>query len=429
MFRLTLILAITLTKCAAFGQGDWSELPPSLVALPAEYPSTPWPPVAQTAPLAPVATTRPIAPCTQDYRSISDWTSSAPTTSCRDVSASPTSCGNSGLDLNPCRPSSPWYFSAAGLIMGRDKSRRVWTTYETNVNANQLMSTDNADPNWQGGVEAHLGRQFACGAYAVDLGYWTIDDFTASSSQTHANYVSTPLIFNDLEFGAADPVQDYFNTAAEHRISRRNSIQNVELNLLEAGSSSGTSGPWRSRKSVGVRYFQFDEDLALSTLDQGGIWGGNSGVNEVTMQNSIENNLLGVQLGYQLDRQWGRLATFFIAPKFGIYNNRIEHRFDLRRGDGAVAMPTAASGVSGSFPVASTSNVVSFLTEVNLGFSWRPTYHWTLFGGYRVMALTGIGLADSQIPQYIVDLPEIASIDHQDALILHGAFFGAAYSL
>jgi len=313
--------------------------------------------------------------------------------------------------------------------MGRDKSRRVWTTYETNVNANQLMSTDNADPNWQGGVEAHLGRQFACGAYAVDLGYWTIDDFTASSSQTHANFVSTPLIFNDLEFGAADPVQDYFDTAQEHRISRRNSIQNVELNLLEAGISSGTSGPWQSRKSVGVRYFQFDEDLAFSTLDQGGIWGGNSGVNEVTMQNSIKNNLLGVQLGYQLDRQWGRLTTFFIAPKFGIYNNRIEHRFDLRRGDGAVAMPSAASGVSGSFPVASTSNVVSFLTEVNLGFSWRPTYHWTLFGGYRVMALTGIGLADSQIPQYIVDLPEIASIDHQDALILHGAFFGAAYSL
>jgi len=313
--------------------------------------------------------------------------------------------------------------------MGRDKPSRVWTTYETNVNANQLMSTDDADPNWEGGVEVHVGRQFACGAYAVDLGYWTIDDFQASSSQTHANFVSTPLLFNDLEFGVGDPVQDYFDTAEEHRLSRRNTIQNVELNLLETGSSRGSCSPWRSRRSVGVRYFQFDEDLALSTLDQGGVWGGNSGLDEVTMRSSVENNLIGVQLGYQLNRQWGQRATFFIAPKFGIYNNRIEHRFDLRRGDGTVAMPSAASGVSGSFPVSSSDNVVSFLTEMDLGFSWQPASHWSLFGGYRVVVLTGMGLADSQIPQYIVDIPEIANIDHQDALILHGAFFGVAYSL
>ncbi|MCA9229977.1 MAG: BBP7 family outer membrane beta-barrel protein [Planctomycetales bacterium] len=341
---------------------------------------------------------------------------------------SPVGCDVDAVGYSACRPPSVWYFSASGLIMGRDKPGRVWTTYENNNNPNQLMSTDNADPDWEGGIEAHVGRQFACGAWAVDLGYWTIDDLTASSSQTHANYVSTPLLFNDLEFGVADPVQDYFDSAEEHRIARRNTIQNLEVNLIEGFAGCSSCCPWRCRKSLGVRYFQFDEDLSLSTLDQGGTWGGNGGADEVTLSESIENNLLGVQLGCQLERQCGCQATFFIAPKFGIYNNRIEQRFDLRRGDGVAAMPSAASGVIGTYPVNSSRDVVSFLTEVNLGYSYQPNCHWSLFGGYRVMAMTGMGLADSQIPQYIIDIPEIADIDYQDALVLHGAFFGVAYS-
>jgi hypothetical protein len=92
-----------------------------------------------------------------------------------------------------------------------------------------------------------------------------------------------------------------------------------------------------------------------------------------------------------------------------------------------VGAPTAFSGVSGSYPVDSSTDVVSFLTELNLGIDWQPTDHWSLVAGYRVLAVTGIGLADNQIPQYIVDIPEIAAIDHNANLILHGAFFGVAY--
>jgi hypothetical protein len=48
--------------------------------------------------------------------------------------------------------------------------------------------------------------------------------------------------------------------------------------------------------------------------------------------------------------------------------------------------------------------------------------------GYRVVAATGIGLADNQLPQYMVDIPEIANIDHNGQLILHGAFMGITYN-
>jgi hypothetical protein len=39
-----------------------------------------------------------------------------------------------------------------------------------------------------------------------------------------------------------------------------------------------------------------------------------------------------------------------------------------------------------------------------------------------------VGLADAQIPQYIVDIPEIAHIDSNGDLILHGAFAGLTYN-
>ena len=313
--------------------------------------------------------------------------------------------------------------------MGRDEPARVWTTYETNNNPNQLLNTADADPDWEGGFEAHVGRQFACGAWALDLAYWTIDDLRASASQAHVNSVSTPLLFNDLEFSPGDPVQDYFDSAEEHRLTRRNRVHNVELNLIEGNVACGACSRWRCRKSIGVRYFYFEEDLTFATLDLGGVWGANSGADEVYLDESIENHLIGAQFGCQLDRQCGHCVNFFFTPKFGIYNNHIEQRFHLRRGDGVAALPSAFSGVTGSYPVESSRDVVSFLTELNAGLAWQPCCNWTIFGGYRVVALTGMGLADSQIPQYIVDIPEIADIDYQDALVLHGAMFGVTCSL
>ncbi len=322
-------------------------------------------------------------------------------------------------------PRDSWYASAAGLYMDRSKSRRVWTTYENNNNANQLMNTHDADTDWEAGADLRLGRSFACNRWALELGYWSVNNFEATSSQTHANGVSSPLQFNDLEFAIGDPVANYFDNAAEHRLSRSNELHNVELNIIEGQLPSGGCGPWSHRMLFGVRYFKFDEDLTFSTLDLGGTWGGNGGLDQVALSDSVKNDLVGVQLGCLFERQVGCRTRFFVTPKFGVYNNRVEHRFDLRRGDGTAAMPTAFSGVSGSYPVESRTDVVSFLSEANIGLQYQASARWTLFGGYRVVVLTNVGLADNQIPQFIVDIPEIADIDTDGSLVLQGAFFGA----
>ncbi len=426
---LLLTILFSLATPTVYGQSGWGNTPPLLQPLPVENMSSPWPRVAQ-APLTACPTCPPNRGPVPSFSNFQNWTPTPNAAPCDGGACSAPTVGSiAGVSCTTGGPRSPWYFSAAGLIMGRDKASRVWTTFETNNNPNQLMNTEDAYPEWRGGFEVHLGRQIACNRWAIDLGYWRVDDFQAATSQTHANSVSSPLLFNDLEFAVGDPVQDYFDGAQEHRITRRNSLYNIELNLIESNVPAQGDSLWTYRKMLGVRYFRFDEDLTFASLDLGGTWGGNGGADEAFLQDSVENNLVGAQLGFRLDRQLGHQGSFFIHPKMGVYNNRIQNRFDLRRGDGVAAMPTAFSGVAGNYPVESTTDAVSFLTELGLGFAWQATPRWSFFGGYRVVVLSGMGLADSQIPQYIVDIPEIADIDHQDTLVLQGAFFGAAYAL
>ncbi len=337
-------------------------------------------------------------------------------------------CGCESKNYLQPNPRGDWYASAAGLYMSRDKSRRVWTTYENNNNSNQLMNTHDADTDWEGGADLRLGRFFACNRWALELGYWSVNNFSGYASQTHANSVSSPLQFNDLEFAVGDPVVDYFDSAAEHRLSRSNELHNIEINLIEGRTTNVGCGPWSHQMLAGVRYFKFDEDLAFETLDLGGTWGGNGGLDEVRLSDSTANDLIGVQLGCMFQRQLGCRTRLVLTPKFGVYNNHIENSFDLRRGDGTAAAPSAISGVAGSYPVESSTDVVAFLSEANIGLQYQATPRWTLFGGYRVVVVTNVGLTDEQIPQFIVDIPEIADIDTSGSLVLQGAYFGATRS-
>ncbi len=393
-----------------------------------------------TAPLAPYSVARHVAP------SCAACSQASPRVGGEQYSFQQPICGGAGYPLasqtdyasggygNGCppfaqaRPRATWYASAAGLYLTRSEPRRLWTTYENNNNSNQLMNTQDADTDFEGGADLRLGRFLAGNRWALELGYWSINNFEGSASQSHANEVSSPLQFNDLEFAVGDPVVDYFDSAADHRVYRSNELHNLELNLIEGRSSSSGCSPWSHQMLVGVRYFKFDEDLTFDTLNSGGTWGGNGGLDEVRLRDSIQNDLIGAQVGCIFQRQLGCKTRLVVTPKFGIYNNHIENRFDLRRGDGTVAAPSSFSGVTGSYPVESSTDEISFLSEANIGLQYQASCCWSLFGGYRVVAITGMGLADEQIPQFIVDIPEIADIDTNGSLVLHGAYFGATRS-
>jgi len=360
-------------------------------------------------------------------------------------------CGHATCGDTCCQaPCCPWYGSVLALVMTRDRPNQLWTSYETNNNPNQI---DLDTEGWRWGAEVRIGRRFCCAQptctescgescygqtcgqgcggqiyspWALEAVFWTLDSFEGMAYLSHVNGLSTPLTVRYNEFNGVNAMA-YFDGAAGHRLWRSNEYYNIELNLVRTPMFRMAEAPWNVDWLVGLRYFRFKDEWIFGSVAGGYSWGEDPS-QEAFIEDRVTNDLFGVQLGFEADYTLFRTWSFFFAPKVGIYNNHIDNYFNVYLGDGTISNPTAASGMTGSYPVASTKDVVSFLTQIDVGVDWRFAPRWSLRGGYRVVVATGIALADNQIPPYIVDIPEIASIDTNGELILHGAFFGLTYN-
>jgi hypothetical protein len=340
-------------------------------------------------------------------------------------------CNNVCADAcGGCR--SPWYGGVSALVMTRDQPNRIWFSHENNNDVNQLQNNQNIEMQWKWGGEIHFGRRFCCDQWAIEASYWSLDPFNGYNQclPPTANGLGTPLQFSQVQFngqtaenwfGAIDPTHG----AVEHRLYRRNEFHDVEINLVRNRMLCGCDSPWGIDWLAGVRFFRFDESLTFASLRNGCTWG--QGAGEAYMNDQITNNLWGFQFGFNADYCVARNLKLFAGPRFGIYNNHINHSFNMYLGDGTVAT-TGGTGVPGTYPVNSTGDNIAFLTQLDLGVDWQFAPRWSARIGYRVLAATGIGLADNQLPQYMVDIPEIAHIDTNGQLIMHGAFMGITYN-
>jgi hypothetical protein len=318
----------------------------------------------------------------------------------------------------------PWYGSAYALVMGRNSGNRVWTSYDWADESDQVEHTA-FGLKWRWGGEITIGRRFCCGTRALEITYWTLDAFEGSRTTSLETGVATPLTVGHLSFDGS-PATDWFDGALEHRLRRRDEVQSVEVNLVRQRLLSGSGLPLDIDILLGTRFFRFEDDLVFSALADPDEMTDPGQDHEAFLDEHITNELLGIQLGFDANYQLRSNWRMFITPKFGIYNNHIEHVFQAYLGDGTVA--TQSMYPTMSYPVRSDIDVVSFLTQVDLGLEWQFARNWSARLGYRAVVVTGVGLADNQIPPYIADIPEIAAIDTNGELVLHGAFFGLAYN-
>lgn len=320
-----------------------------------------------------------------------------------------------------------WYASAAGLILTRDRGNRVVTTFETGVPGVRLMDTEHAHVDWSGGYEIRLGRRFAEGLWAVEGSYWRVDGLKGSARQLPVNVgatLSTPLAVDGIEFGGVNGAA-FFNNAGEHRLSRSDVIDNIEINLIRCHVADA-EGLWELNWSMGARYFRFLDDLTFGAAIAGGGFGGDL-TDEAFLRDRVANNLIGGQVGLDARYYLGYNLSIAAAPRIGLYNNHITNRFLAYRGDGLAANPTAISGFTGSFPVASSKDVVSFLGQVDLTMDWQFHPNWNAFIGYRFVAATSIAQADAQFAQDIADPQALSLINHNGSLVVHGGFAGLTF--
>lgn len=319
-----------------------------------------------------------------------------------------------------------WNVYVGGLGMTRDRPNKLWTTYQTNVNERQLAFPPDSD--WAGGGEVRLGRSCGCNCeYKLEAVFWILDDMTGDLTfgalQNGFQSVSTPLnvTLPPVEFPSDDVALDeIFDSAAAHRISRTSNFLNVELNLWggQAPSCGRFSGSWLA----GVRYLRFRDNLLFGSVNEGFIFGLDPS-QEAYIESDVENNLVGFQIGGRGECCITHGFSAFVAPTVGIYGNHISQESSIYRGTGELA-----NGVDTGNDLVFDSSKEDFamLGQIDVGLSY--TYcNWRLYGGYRAIGMTGVALADNQIPFYVGAEDEWLDIDSNGSLILHGGFGGVEY--
>jgi len=229
------------------------------------------------------------------------------------------------------------------------------------------------------------------------------------------------MALNELYFGGV-AAQNWFDGAREHRLYRQDEFHNVEINLVREQLAWSCDSPWDIGWSLGVRYFRFQDYLEFGTLAHSGS-GWDDYAHTAYLSDNIVNNLIGAQFGFDAAYRLCDSVRVFITPKVGLYGNYMTSDFEAYTGSGI-----QGHGPYAYFPVNTNRTGLSFLTQIDLGVDWRFAANWSARAGYRVVAITGVGLAEDQFPQYICDTPEIEAVSHYSSLVLHGAFVGLTYN-
>jgi len=411
-------LCLTTAADAQQGRGYGS---PGLLAVPESSPSyvNPWrgqayPTSAQVEEPSPADAVPPIPEAPLD------------TSSPYDEALSNDCYSGAGDCCTLCTPR--WYVAAGGMYMTRDDANDFWTTFENNVPFNQMMHSPDTD--WEGGFFTTIGHRFGCCLrHGIEGTFWMVDPLEGENQvdRTTANTLATPIDLGGVTIGA-NPASFYFDNAQTHRITRHDEIYNVEINYLYDLLPPAYNSAFSARLLLGVRYFRFDENLVFSSVIDGSTFGANGGADEASLGIRDENNLIGFQIGTRLDYYLTQDLSFFATPKIGIYGNDIQQRVSLASGDGLVGIATPVGGPVDDFPFESSKTDVAVLGELDLGFNWQMTQRWSVFGGYRLVAVSGLALSDEQIPAFLVDYPAINEIDSNGHLLLHGGFAGVQYA-
>jgi hypothetical protein len=328
--------------------------------------------------------------------------------------------------------SCPWYASISALALGRSEGRRLWTSHLDGHEEIQLANTQFGMP-WKLGGEARIGRRFCCGCtpYALEATFWSTEAFSGTQVtdlySTQGLYVSTPLRIENINFDIPGvgvcPSTTFFSGARSHTLTRRNEFYDFEINLLREQMAWACDSPWDIGWSVGVRYFRFQESLAFSAISHDGDY-------DAYFRDTATNNLVGVQFGFDAAYSVAQSFRLFITPKVGIYDNFLDSTFEAKARHGAGAYVNGTVDVPGysNFPAHGSANGIAFLTQIDVGADWQFSRNWSARAGYRVVAVTGMALADDQYPQYLCDTPDMRNPQHYSSLILHGAFCGLTYN-
>jgi hypothetical protein len=325
--------------------------------------------------------------------------------------------------------------------------------------------------------------------YAWEVGYWILDDdinevIVIDAIPTDTNRIYGMKNFAGLEYnrdgGGVNyrPVNHYYDyqipvrtpgtpwdngdaddiRVLAQRVRTNFKAQNLELNFLRlpmvCGSSCGygsggydecgggygncepvaCGSPFSVTALCGVRYIRIDDDVEYST--KFGDWAAGPPVtvtpaytpfdyqsdNELFYDVNVDNHLTGFQLGANMNYCISCKCNLFWDTNFGVYNNHISSYQRVYSGGGGTVRLVNGGGDAA---VESDKDDIAFVGEMRLGGSYDFTCHWRGVIAYRAVGLSGVALSVDQMDNDFANEEELALIDSDGSVVIHGVQVGA----
>jgi hypothetical protein len=362
--------------------------------------------------------------------------------------------GSCGTALAGCgRPCPRWAVWSAGLVMGRANQCCRPLSLDSGTLQN-VMGTSNANQDWSGGFEVGAAWIMPNCCNALSVSYWGLFPTNQSAYVNAANYGAgiRPALSNidRLDYDDGTVNDDVFSrmitTTGAHRIAMGQTYNNVEMNFLGntqawglvpfgAGCGGGCNGCnpcgacgpscWQFGWLAGVRYFQFNEYMLFQSDENDTVLNQPGDLDELSYRIDTNNNLWGFQFGGQGAWYLCNCFSIYGSGRFGVYNNHITSTQYL---SGQAGDAVINAGDFDGTPVRYTNsrNALAGLGQIDLGARYQLGCHWSLYGGYRVVAVSGVATAPSQIPVNWSN--PVNDICANDSVILHGAYMGAQFA-
>jgi hypothetical protein len=109
----------------------------------------------------------------------------------------------------------------------------------------------------------------------------------------------------------------------------------------------------------------------------------------------------------------------------GVYANDIDVRQYMASPTGLVRY----IGTTEDFDVMADKTDVAMLGELRVGASYAATCHCRLYGGWRAIGITGVGLATDQTPNAFLSAAQLANyVNSNGSMILHGLQAGVEWN-
>lgn len=255
-----------------------------------------------------------------------------------------------------------------------------------------VLRVSDLDFNNQAGYRAMVGY-CVDECTALEVGYLDLD-WNAQAVLTGTNNLAIPdaLGLVSLDFFNADRMQVDYSSA----------LQSIEVNLVKKFC--------RANLLAGFRHLALDESFNIHPND---IQTGMSDYNIAT-----KNDLFGVQIGMEIDRQCGRVGLDAVV-KAGIYANDAEQRqFVMDFPSGLFLRDFATQG-----PVAASGTNAAFVGELGFSGTYDLTCNLTLRAGYNMVWIDGVALAPNQL-DFTFTPTSGTTLLTGGGLFLHGASFG-----